>query len=123
LDSLKKILVVEDDEMNMILIKKRLLQNNFNVISAINGEEGVELGKIHLPDLILMDINLPGIDGLEATRRLKSDPKLVNTPVIALTAHNSDHYKRQAVDAGLNDYFCKPLHFQSLLKLMNRFLQ
>jgi two-component system cell cycle response regulator DivK len=111
-----KILLVEDNEMNRDMLSRRLERRGFDVVMAVDGLEGVAMAKSELPDLILMDMSLPGIDGWEATRRIRQDPATAAVPVIALTAHAMDGDRERAIDAGCNDYDVKPIEFARLLQ-------
>jgi two-component system cell cycle response regulator DivK len=110
-----KILLVEDNEMNRDMLSRRLTREGYDVITAADGAQGISTARAEAPDLILMDMNLPEIDGWQATRLLKSDASTRGIPVIALTAHAmvSDRYK--ALEAGCDDYDTKPVEFQRLV--------
>jgi CheY-like chemotaxis protein len=110
-----KILLVEDNEMNRDMLSRRLMRRGYEVLLALDGASGVEMAQSHSPDLVLMDMSLPVLDGWEATRRLKADPTTRPIPVIALTAHamSSDHDK--ALEAGCDDYDTKPVELPRLL--------
>ena len=110
-----KILLVEDNEMNRDMLARRLVRKGFEVAVAVDGEEGVAMARADVPDLILMDMSLPVLDGWEATRRLKADPKTKATPVIALTAHAMAGDKERALEAGCDDYDTKPIDLPGLL--------
>lgn len=110
-----KILLVEDNEMNRDMLSRRLARKGFAVVSAIDGLQGVELAGSEAPDLILMDMSLPGIDGWEATRRIKSAEQTRATPVIALTAHAMSGDRERALEAGCDDYDTKPIDLERLL--------
>jgi CheY-like chemotaxis protein len=110
-----KILLVEDNEMNRDMLSRRLVRSGYEVVMAEDGERGVAVAVRDRPDLILMDMSLPVIDGWEATRRIKSSPELRNTPVIALTAHAMATDREKALDAGCDDYDTKPIELQRLL--------
>ncbi len=109
-----KILVVEDDEMLMDLMQQTLELSDHVVRGAINGVDGLAKVKEDPPELILMDIGMPQMDGYEATRRLKADPATKHIPVIALTAHASTNDRRQAMEAGADEYEPKPVEFERL---------
>ena len=111
----KTILVVEDNKMNMKLFRQMLKIGNYKHLEAVNGEEGLKIAKLHKPDLILMDIQLPGMDGLTATRELKSDPEMAHIPVVALTAHAMQGDKQKCIEAGCNGYITKPIDTRSFL--------
>ena len=118
-----KILLVEDNEMNRDMLSRRLVRKGFAVVIALDGGQGVDLAKSELPDLILMDLSLPVLDGLEATRRLKEDPATQPIPVIALTAHASANDRDRALEAGCADYDTKPIELPRLLGKMETLLQ
>ena len=104
-----KILVVEDNSLNLELVTDLLEAAGFSVASARTAEEGLRLARATLPDLILMDLSLPGMDGLAATRTLKADPATAHLPVIALTAHAMRGDQEMALQAGCDDYLAKPI--------------
>jgi CheY-like chemotaxis protein len=110
-----KILLVEDNEMNRDMLSRRLIRNGFEVSIAIDGQQGVDMATSQLPDLILMDMSLPVIDGWEATRRIKATPELRKIPIIALTAHAMATDREKALEAGCDDYDTKPIELQRLL--------
>ena len=110
-----KILLVEDNEMNRDMLSRRLQRKGFEVVLAVDGQSGVEMARIHAPDLILMDMSLPVLDGWEATRQLKSDAATQHIPVIALTAHAMSSDREKALEAGCNDYDTKPIELPRLL--------
>ena len=110
-----KILVVEDNEMNRDMLSRRLMRKGYAVIIALDGEEGVTKAQAEAPDLILMDMSLPVLDGWEATRRLKAGPKTHAIPIIALTAHAMAGDRERALAAGCDDYDSKPIELQQLL--------
>jgi CheY-like chemotaxis protein len=109
------ILIVEDNEMNRDMLSRRLKRRGYEVLVADDGEMGIVLARTHVPDLILMDMSLPLIDGWEATRRLKADEKLKHIPVIALTAHAMASDREKALEAGVDDYDTKPIDLTRLL--------
>lgn len=111
---MKKILVVEDVDFNRDLIVQ-LLEDNYQVIEAVDGEEGIEIAQKERPELILMDLSLPIMDGWEATRRLKANPDLRSIPVIALTAHAMKGDEEKALAAGCDDYLAKPINEDELI--------
>jgi CheY-like chemotaxis protein len=110
-----KVLYIEDTENNRILIRRRLEQQGYTVLTAELAEEGLALARAEQPDLILMDMGLPGLDGWEATRLLKADPTLRHIPVIALTAHVMQGDRERSLEAGCDDYDTKPFQFPRLL--------
>ena len=111
-----RILVVEDNEMNLDMLSRRLRRRKFDVIAAVDGQEGLEKARSEAPDLILMDMSLPVVDGWEATRQLKADPDTRHIPVIALTAHAMTEDRQKALDAGCDDYDTKPVELRRLLR-------
>ena len=118
---MKKILVVEDVDFNRDLVVQ-LLEDTYQVIEAVNGQEGVSIAEKEKPDLILMDLSLPVMDGWEATRILKIDPELCSIPVIALTAHAMKGDEEKALAAGCDDYLVKPLDENALLLKIEKHL-
>jgi CheY-like chemotaxis protein len=110
-----KILLVEDNEMNRDMLSRRLVRRGFAVDVATDGEQGVELARAGAYDLVLMDMSLPGIDGWEATRRLRAEPATQAIPIIALTAHAMAGDRDRALEVGCNDYDTKPVEFDRLL--------
>ena len=110
-----KILLVEDNEMNRDMLSRRLLKKGFVVVMAVDGAIAIQMAQAEKPDLILMDVNLPEIDGLEATRRLKAAPETSKIPIIALTANAMAGDRDEALAAGCDDYDPKPVDFPRLL--------
>lgn len=110
-----KILLVEDNEMNRDMLSRRLMRKDFEVVLAVDGQNGVDLASSELPDLILMDMSLPVLDGWEATRRLKASPSTQHIPIIALTAHAMSSDRDKALEAGCDDYDTKPVDLPRLL--------
>jgi len=110
-----KILIVEDNEMNRDLLTRRLVKKGYDVTVALDGLEGVAAAESQRPDLILMDVGLPGIDGHEATRRIKAAPDTGAIPIIALTAHAMSDDRTKALEAGCDDYETKPIDLPRLL--------
>lgn len=110
-----KILVVEDNEENRDSLKRRLERRGFEVLIAEDGQKGIERASAEKPDLVLMDMNMPVLDGWEATRRIKAQADLAGTPVIALTAHAMSGDRERAIEAGCADYHTKPIEFPKLL--------
>ena len=117
-----KILLVEDNEMNRDMLSRRLERKGFQVLLAIDGGAGVEMVASHAPDLVLMDMSLPVLDGWEATRRLKADPATRHVPVIALTAHAMSSDRSKALEAGCDDYDTKPIDLPRLLAKIDALL-
>jgi two-component system, cell cycle response regulator DivK len=118
-----KILLVEDNEMNRDMLSRRLARRGFEVVMAVNGAEGIAMAESEHPDLILMDMSLPVVDGWEASRRLKAAAATANIPIIALTAHAMSGDRQRALDAGCNDYDTKPIEFQRLLAKIEALLK
>ena len=118
-----KILLVEDNEMNSDMLSRRLTRKGFDVIVAVDGVEAVALAASDGPDLILMDMSLPGMDGWEATRRVKAAPETNHIPVIALTAHAMSSDREKALEAGCDDYDTKPVELERLLGKIERLLE
>lgn len=118
-----RILVVEDNEMNRDMLSRRLRRHGYEVSIAENGQLGVEMTTAQKPDLVLMDMSLPVIDGWEATKRLKADPVTAGIPVIALTAHAMAEDRARALSAGCDDYDSKPVDFSRLVGKIERLLQ
>jgi two-component system, cell cycle response regulator DivK len=117
-----KILLVEDNDMNRDMLTRRLARKGFETAEAVDGEQGIEAARSGRPDLILMDMSLPLLDGWEATRRLKADPATRGIPVIALTAHAMAGDRERALEAGCDDYDTKPIEFPSLMKKIEALL-
>ena len=110
-----KILLVEDNEMNRDMLSRRLVRKKYEVLAAVDGKEGVEMARLETPDLILMDMSLPVMDGWEATRRLKASPETQAIPIVALTAHAMSGDREKAMEAGCDDYDIKPIELPRLL--------
>lgn len=110
-----KILLVEDNEMNRDMLSRRLIRNGHEVSVAIDGQQGIDMALAQLPDLIVMDMSLPVIDGWEATRRVRANDATRCIPVIALTAHAMAGDREKAMEAGCNDYDTKPVEITRLL--------
>ena len=110
-----RVLIVEDNDMNRDLLRRRLQRQQYEVLVASDGYEALDIAGSEAPDVILMDIGLPGIDGLETTRRLKADARTGRIPVIALTAHAMTGDQQTALDAGCDDYDTKPIDMPRLL--------
>lgn len=118
-----KVLLVEDNEMNRDMLSRRLERRGFIVLVAVDGQQGVNLATSEKPDLILMDMSLPVIDGWEATRQIKATPETQAIPIIALTAHAMAGDREQALNAGCDDYDSKPIEFSRLLEKMEALLK
>jgi len=119
---MKKILLVEDNEMNRDMLSRRLVRNGFEVIMAVDGEQGIVMAQSERPDLILMDMSLPVVDGWEATRRVRASEATSAIPIIALTAHAMSGDREKAIEAGCNDYDTKPIEMPRLLDKINALL-
>jgi two-component system, cell cycle response regulator DivK len=117
-----KILLVEDNEMNRDMLSRRLIRNGHEVSIAIDGQQGVDMALAQLPDLILMDMSLPVIDGWEATRRVRANDATRGIPVIALTAHAMAGDREKAMEAGCDDYDTKPVEITRLLSKITTLL-
>jgi two-component system, cell cycle response regulator DivK len=118
-----KILLVEDNEMNRDMLSRRLLRNGFEVSVAVDGQEGVDLVRSELPDLVLMDLSLPIMDGWEATRQLKADEQTRAIPIIALTAHAMAGDREKALEAGCDEYDTKPIELPRLLEKITALIE
>ncbi len=116
------ILLVEDNEMNRDMLLRRLERRGYKVLMAVDGEQGVAMAQSEAPDLILMDMSLPTLDGWEAARRLKAAPETQAIPIIALTAHAMVGDREKAFQAGCDDYDTKPVEFQRLLEKIDAIL-
>jgi len=117
---MSKILLVEDNEMNRDMLTRRLERKGFEVVIAVDGQAGIDMASSSSPDIILMDLSLPIIDGWEATRQIKADPATQSIPVIALTAHAMAGDEKKALQAGCDDYDTKPIDLKRLLgKIVN----
>ncbi len=116
------ILLVEDNEMNRDMLSRRLVKRGYEVVVAVDGEQGVAMARSQGPALILMDMSLPGLDGWEATRQLKATPETRGIPVIALTAHAMAGDREKAIAAGCDDFDTKPIDFVRLLQKIEALL-
>jgi CheY-like chemotaxis protein len=119
---MSKLLLVEDNEMNRDMLSRRLIRRGYEVVIAADGEAGLTTAFAELPDLILMDMSLPIVDGWEATRRLKDDPTTRHIPVIGLTAHAMSSDRDKALAAGCDDYDTKPVELARLLEKIEALL-
>ncbi len=117
-----KVLLVEDNEMNRDMLSRRLIRRGFDVVFAVNGKEGVDLARSEKPDIILMDMSLPVMDGWEATRCVKADDATRSVPVIGLTAHAMSGDREKAIEAGCDDYDTKPVEIDRLIGKIERLL-
>jgi two-component system, cell cycle response regulator DivK len=111
-----KILLIEDNELNRDMLSRRLQKRGFEIVMAVDGESGIDMARSGAPDLILMDMSLPGIDGCEATRILKRAPETRHIPIMALTAHAMSSDRDQALAAGCDDFDTKPIELPRLLQ-------
>jgi two-component system cell cycle response regulator DivK len=118
-----KILLIEDNEQNRDALSRRLQRRGYDVILAFDGKQGIALAQAELPDLVLMDLNLPDVDGWEATRQLKAAPETSAIPVIAMTAHAIAGDQERALQAGCDDYHAKPVEFPRLLTQIEALLK
>ena len=118
----KTILIVEDDALNMKLLRSILQLKNFAVLEAENAEVGIQLAREHTPDMILMDIQLPGIDGVEATKLILNDGELKNTPIIAVSSLAMQSDKDVALSAGVKEYITKPINKKNLMNAIHKYL-
>jgi len=110
-----RILLVEDNEMNRDMLSRRLVRRGYQVLIAVNGVEGIEMARRETPDVILMDMSLPDVDGWETTRRMRSDEALRAIPIIALTAHAMAGDREKALAAGCDEYDTKPVDLEQLI--------
>jgi CheY-like chemotaxis protein len=117
-----KILIVEDNEMNRDMLSRRLERRGFAIVMAMDGQQGVDMARSEKPDLILMDMSLPVMDGWTATQTIKADAELAKIPVIALTAHAMAGDREKAMAAGCDDYDTKPIELPRLLEKIGKFL-
>ena len=110
-----RILLVEDNEMNRDMLSRRLIRNGHEVTIAVDGQEAVDMARANQPEIVLMDMSLPVIDGWEATRRLRASPETASLRIIALTSHAMSEDRQKAMDAGCDDYDTKPVDLPRLL--------
>jgi CheY-like chemotaxis protein len=118
-----KILLVEDNEMNRDMLSRRLIRKGYQVVTALDGAQGITLATSESPDLILMDMSLPVVSGWDAARQIKGNPDTKVIPVIALTAHAMASDRDQAIGAGCDDYDTKPIDLQRLLEKIETLLE
>lgn len=118
-----RILLVEDNEMNRDMLSRRLDRRGYQVLMAVDGQQGVDMAAAEVPDLILMDMSLPILDGWEATRQLKAAPATRAIPIIALTAHAMSGDREKALEAGADDYDTKPIELPRLLEKIQALLR
>ena len=116
LNEMATIMVVEDNELSRDALSRRLERRGYRIVLAVDGEEAIQLGRSEQPDLVLMDLGLPRVDGLEATRQLKADPMTQRIPIIVLSAHAMTNDRDTALAAGGDDFDTKPVRFQALLE-------
>ena len=116
------VLYIEDNEDNIYMLHKRLERCGYTILIATDGKQGIDTAKTTLPDIILMDLGLPIIDGWEATRQLRADPSTRHIPIIAVSAHSMDHERESALKAGANDFVSKPIKLSELLEKLEYFL-
>ena len=119
---MSRILLVEDNEPSRDALSRRLARREFSVMTAVDGRQGVDLAREHTPDLILMDLGLPIVDGWEATRQLKGDAATQHIPIIVLSAHAMTADREKALAAGADDFDSKPVRFEQLLEKIERLL-
>jgi len=120
---MSKVLLVEDNEMNRDMLTRRLERKGYEVVIAVDGQAGIDMASSATPDIILMDLSLPVIDGWKATRKIKADPATQSIPVIALTAHAMAGDEQKALEAGCNDYDTKPIDLKRLLDKVENLLE
>ena len=119
---MSRILCVEDNAENLMMLQRRLTRRGFEVTISMNGAESVEWAKTLQPDVIVMDLNLPGVDGWEATRRLKNQPETKDIPIIVLTADPKEKSREKALAAGCDEFALKPIDFEGLVARIQSFL-
>ena len=118
----RTVLHIEDNEYNRKIVRQLLSRTSFRLLEAVDGEEGLEVAQRELPDLILMDVQLPKLSGLDATRLLRADPRTANIPLVVVTSFALSGDDRRAIDAGASAYLAKPYSPRDLMALINRFL-
>ena len=121
-DKTHTVLLVEDTEDNRFMMRRLLEMTGYRVVEAMNGEEAVKLARAEMPQLILMDLSLPVIDGLAATRLIRKLPEFETTPIIAVSAHDTSDFQSEAIQAGCNRYITKPIDFNELEELIAELL-
>ena len=117
------VLLVEDTEDNRFMLRRLLEMTGYRVVEAMNGEEAVKLAELETPQLILMDLSLPVIDGLAATRLIRKLPQMASTPIIAVSAHDTSDFQSEAIKAGCNSYVTKPIDFGELETLIGQLVK
>lgn len=120
--TMPKILLVEDNELNRDMLSRRLQRRGFEIITAVDGEKGIALAASEMPDLILMDISLPGLNGWEATKQIKRNRVTAPIPIIALTAHAMSGDREKTLEAGCDEYETKPVELEVLLSKIQTLL-
>lgn len=120
--NLPRVLVVDDTQDNLVLISLAVQEMNCRVVTAVNGEDALKVALLAEPDLILMDIAMPKVDGIEATRLIRQQAKLREVPIVILSAFDSESFRQQATDAGVNGYFTKPVDFERLRQFIQKLL-
>ncbi len=118
----RTVLLVEDFEDNRFMMRRLLEMSGYQVVEAVNGQEAVDISERTLPDLILMDLSLPLLDGLTATRRIRTRPKMEKVPIVAVSAHDTADFHAEALAAGCNEYVTKPIDFDELEELLKRLM-
>jgi two-component system, cell cycle response regulator DivK len=118
-----RLLIIEDNDENRDALARRLQRRGFEVVTASDGEQGVAMAKSEAPDLILMDMNMPVLDGWQASRRLRTDPAMKKVPIIGLTAHALSGDREKAIQAGCSDYHTKPVDFEQLISQVEALLK
>ncbi|HXM33993.1 MAG TPA: response regulator [Pyrinomonadaceae bacterium] len=114
-----RVLLVEDYEDNRLMMKHLLEMSGYRVLEATNGEQAIKLAKLEIPDLILMDLSLPQVDGLSATRQIRTYPHLRDVPIVAVSAHDTADFHAEALASGCNEYVTKPIDFGQLETLIH----
>jgi CheY-like chemotaxis protein len=120
--TLATVMVVEDFEDNRFMMRRLLEMSGYHVLEAVNGQEAVEIARRERPNLILMDLSLPLLDGLAATRRIRQEESLRDVPIVAVSAHDTADFHADALAAGCNDYVTKPIDFDQLEALLEKLL-
>ncbi len=120
---MSRILIVEDNDKNMKLARDLLQAKGYETLEAVNGEDGVRLGLEHVPDLVLMDIQLPDINGIEAFHRLRADPRTASVPIVAFTASVTVGDRSKITEAGFNGFLSKPINIKEFLAMVKRMLE
>ena len=120
---MSRILIVEDNDKNMKLARDLLQAKGYETLEAVNGEDGVRLGLEHVPDLVLMDIQLPDINGIEAFHRLRADPRTASVPIVAFTASVTAGDRSKITEAGFNGFLSKPINIKEFLAMVKRMVE